>query len=70
MFNFISAILRVIFIPFSTKRIDLVIANAILKKENEILKRKRRERLKLGFFDKLFYACIGSELIQSGTDEN
>jgi hypothetical protein len=37
MFNFILAILRVIFLVFSPKRMDIVMSNAILKKENEIL---------------------------------
>ena len=58
MFNFILAILRVIFLFLSPKRMDIVMSNAILKKENDILKRQRRERLKFRFFDKLFYALI------------
>ena len=39
MFNFILAVLRVIILLLSAKHMDIVIANAILKKENEILKR-------------------------------
>ena len=34
MFNFILTILRVILLPFSAKLMDIVIANAILKKKN------------------------------------
>jgi hypothetical protein len=58
MFNFILTIFRVIFLLFSARNIDIVIANAILQKENEILKRKRKDRLKFRFFDRLFYAVI------------
>jgi len=58
MFNFIVTILRVIFLLFSARNIDIVITNALLKKENEILKRKRKHKLKFRFFDRLFYAVI------------
>ena len=58
MFNFIVTIFRVIFLLFSARNEDIVITNVILKKENEILKRKRKDRLKFRFFDRLFYAVI------------
>ena len=58
MFKFVLAILRIIILLFSAKRMNIVIANAILKKENEILKRKRTDRIKFRFFDRLFYALI------------
>ena len=48
MFNFIFAIFRVILLPFSERLMDIVIGNAILKKENEILKRKRRKNSSSG----------------------
>jgi len=42
MFNFIVTIFRVVFLLFSSRHMDIVIKNSILKKENEILKRKKR----------------------------
>ena len=42
MFNFIVTIFRIIFLLFSAREMDIVIKNAILKKENEILKRKKK----------------------------
>ena len=35
-----------------------IMSNRNILPENEILKRKRRERIKFRFFDKLFYALI------------
>ena len=67
MFNFILTILRVIFSLFSTKHMDIVIANAILKKENEILKRKKKKKLKFRFSDRLFYALI-CKLFENGKE--
>jgi len=58
MFNFIVTIFRAIFLLFSARHMDIVIKNAILKKENEILKRKKKERIKFKFFDRLFYAVM------------
>jgi len=58
MFKFIVAIFRVILLVFSVRHMDIVIKNAILKKENEILKRKKTERIKFKFFDRLFYAVM------------
>ncbi len=37
---------------------DIIVENAILKKENEILKRKKKDRIKFRFFDRLFYAVM------------
>ena len=42
MFNFIVMIFRVVFLLFSARDMDIVLKNAILKKENEILKLKKR----------------------------
>ncbi|OVE78911.1 hypothetical protein BVY01_04075 [bacterium I07] len=37
---------------------DILIENVILKKENRILKRKNKQRIKFRFSDRLFYAAI------------
>jgi hypothetical protein len=66
MFNFILTIFRVIFLFFSARNIDIVIANAILQKENEILKRKRKDRLKFRFFDRLFYSVMCKLSVNAG----
>ena len=58
MFNLILLIMRSIFFLFSSRQLDILIENAILKKENEILKRKKNDRLKFRFFDRLFYSVI------------
>ena len=58
MFNFILTIFRIMFLLFSARNMDIVLANAIMKKENEILKRKIKDRLKFKFFDRLFYAVM------------
>jgi len=58
MFNFIVTIFRVVFLLFSSRHMDIVLKNAILKKDNEILKRKKKERIKFKFFDRLFYAVM------------
>jgi len=58
MFNFILLIMRWIFFLFPSKQLDILVENAILKKENEILKRKKKSRLKFMFFDRLFCAVI------------
>ena len=58
MFNFILTIFRIMFLLFSARNMDIVLANAIMKKENEILKRKRKDRLNSKFFDRLFYAVM------------
>ncbi len=36
----------------------MIIENSILKKENEILKRKKKGRIKFSFFDRLFYSVV------------
>jgi len=58
MFNFIVAIFRAVFLLFSARQMDIVIKNVILIKENEILKRKKKERIKFRFCDRLFYAVM------------
>lgn len=56
-FNFILLIMKINFF-FVSSRQDIIVENAILKKENEILKRKKRGRIKFRFFDRLFYTVI------------
>ena len=58
MFNFILLIIRGVFFLFPSKQLDMIVENAILKKENDILKRKKKIRIKFRFFDRLFYAVI------------
>ena len=58
MFNFILLMMRAVFLLLSVKQINIAVENAILKKENEILKRKKKDRIKFKFFDRLFYAVI------------
>jgi len=58
MFKFIVAIFRVIFLLCSGRKMNIIIENAILNKEIEILKRKNKERIKFRFFDRLFYAVL------------
>ena len=58
MFNFILLIMRWIVFLFPSKQLDILVENAILKKENEILKREKKDRLKFRFIDRLFYAVI------------
>ena len=58
MFNFILLIMKAVFFLFSTAHMDMIIENSILKKENEILKRKKKGRIKFVFFDRLFYAVM------------
>ena len=56
MFKFILMIIRTILMLFSKRHRDIIVENAILKKENEILKRKKKEKIKFLFFNRLFYA--------------
>ena len=58
MFNIILLVMRWIFFLFPTGQLKILVENAILKKENEILKRKKKDRLKFRFFDRLFYSVI------------
>jgi len=58
MFNFFLLIMRSIFFLFPSRQLDMIVENAILKKENDILKRKKKIRIKFRFFDRLFYAVI------------
>ena len=58
MFNFIVAIFRVIFMLFSVRKMNIIIENVILKKENEILKRNYKKRIRFLFFDRLFYTVL------------
>jgi len=58
MFNFILLIMRSIFFLFPSNQRDILVENSILKKENEILKRKKKSRIKFRFIDRLFYAVI------------
>ena len=58
MFNLILLIMRAIFFLFPSRQLDMIVENAILKKENEILKRKKKGRIKFRFLDRLFYSVI------------
>ncbi len=55
MFDFLLMIIRIIFIFIPKNKKDIIIENIILKKENEILKRKKKERIKFKFSDRVFY---------------
>ena len=46
------------FLAFFSETNKQPVENAILKKENEILKWKKKDRIKFRFFDRLFYAVI------------
>ena len=67
MFNFIVAIFRVIFMLFSARKMNIIIENTILKKENEILKRNNKKRISFLFFDRLFYTVL-CQLSEKGKD--
>ena len=56
MFNFILLIMRAVFFLMSARQMEIIVENSILKKENEILKRKKKDRIKFRFSDRLFYA--------------
>lgn len=56
MFNFLLMIIRIVFIFIPKHKKDIIIENIILKKENEILKRKNKKRIKFKFSDRVFYA--------------
>jgi len=58
LFNFILLIMRAIFFLFPSRQLNILVENAILKKENEILKRKKKGRIKFRFYDRFFYALI------------
>ena len=45
MFNLILLIMRSIFFLFPSRQLDILIENAVLKKENEILKWKVRRKI-------------------------
>ena len=74
MFNFIVTIFRVFFLFYSLKHMDIVIKNAILKKENEILRLKKKERIKELILDmknkNLYwgYKRIQGELLKLGIE--
>ncbi len=58
LFDFILLIMRAVFFLISSGQKDIIVENTILKKENEILKRKKKDRIKFKFFDRLFYAVM------------
>ena len=58
MFNFIFHLIRIFFSLFFPNNRNIIIQNIILSKENEILKRKLKKRIRFKFIDKLFYALI------------
>ena len=58
MFNFIIMIIKIVLSLISKKKKDIIIENMVLKKENQILKRKKKERIKFKFSDKIYYAAF------------
>ncbi len=50
MFDFLLMIIRIVFVFIPKNKKDIIIENIILKKENEILKRKKKERMKFKLF--------------------
>ena len=58
MFNFILLIIQAVFFLIPTAQMDIIVENLILKKENEILKRKKKGRIKFRLLDRLFYSVI------------
>ncbi len=56
MFDFLLMIIRIVFVFIPKNKKDIIIENIILKKENEILKRKKKVRIKFKFSDRIFYA--------------
>ena len=58
MFKIFLTIIRIFFLFVSSKNRNVIIENAILKKENEILKRRKKQKFRFKFFDRLFYAGI------------
>ena len=58
MFTFIFHLIRVLFTLFFPDNRNIIFQNIILWKENEILKRKLKKRIRFNFFDKLFYALF------------
>ncbi len=56
MFDFLLMIIRIVFVFIPKNKKDIIIENIVLKKENEILKRKKKERIKFKFSDRIFYA--------------
>ena len=57
MLNFICNLINIILLIFKSKR-NLVCEVALLKKEIEILKRKRKKRIITNHFDRLFFVVI------------
>ena len=58
MFSFIFHLIKIFFSLVFPNNRNIIIQNIILWKENEILKRKLKKRIRLKFIDKLFYALI------------
>ena len=60
MFYLILFLVRILFILISGKKKNIILEIMILKKENEILKRKNKKRIKFRFVDKLFYTILNN----------
>ena len=58
MLDIILLIMQAVFFLFPSRQLNILVENAILKKENEILKRKKKGRIKFRFYDRLFYSII------------
>ncbi len=57
MFHFIFLLIKSIFSLFGNGK-RIIIQNIILHKENEILKRRLKGRIRFKFIDKLFYSVF------------
>ena len=57
MFHFILLLIKLFFSLFCGSR-GIIIQNIVLHKENEILKRKLKRRIRFKFIDKLFYSVF------------
>lgn len=57
MINFLCTLIKIILSIFRSKRF-LVCEIAMLKKEIEILKRKRKKKVKMNYFDRLYFVIL------------
>jgi hypothetical protein len=53
MFKMVLMIIRFFFLLASSKNRNIIIENVMLKKENEILKWRKKQKLKFKFFDSM-----------------
>jgi hypothetical protein len=58
MFKLIVLLIKLVFYSSAKLSNDLILENMLLRKENEILKRQIKKRIKFKFFDRIFYAML------------